>query len=373
VLLQARIDKVRQEVKADSTLVQSSGDFKKALNRLALSAVTKRDLERLQRDSTSPAKTDSILRKYYPDVEGDSLGSGLLHSLASTRLGSNTSEPDEVHEYETGELIRRVKLSNKDDYHFRADLDTLSMLARAVVIERKLRMRHFFPVRGHSQAEMFWGQSGMSALNIGFIAGTGSQGVAYTELASPLLHFVRISVNGVLAAAKEHGSDSAAETAESGSDEATVMRFINGGGVMNIAAAAPVLYLSAWHGKSALMLLAHPRIGGTIPALGASERDSTLIYDAGMEMHALTVDPESKTGLFLQVRSAFAGGTGQFAELLGTDRSHFVYTTLTAGLSLGDRYVINAARVMVGPRSLRTRGWQLGITALRGAEPATGH
>jgi hypothetical protein len=80
----------------------------------------------------------------------------------------------------------------------------------------------------------------------------------------------------------------------------------------------------------------------------------------------MSVDAVGGAGMFLMIRGGLAGGSGNFGELLGAERDHFGYTTLTAGLSLGNRYLINVGRTLVGPDALRDRGWQLGLTALRG-------
>jgi hypothetical protein len=363
VLLQRMTAQALRTYSTDSSRAARLPELTSSLARLSLSAVSERDIEALADTLHSQAQKDSILRTYFPD-EADSLRLRVYQNfVASTRK----SEPaDDVDEYETGELLRRLRLQETDP-QVRAQLDTLSMVARAVVIQRKLRTRRFFPVRSREQAIVFWRQPGFSTLNIGFVAGTGGQGVAYTELASPIMHFVRISVNTVLAAAEKDAEGPATAEDEAGPDEAAIMRFVNGGGLLNVAFSAPLFHLSLAEDKASILLLAHPRFGGTLPTLGASERDSTLVYDVGAELHLVTVDAAGAVGMFLMVRGGLAGGSGRFGDLLGAETNHFGYTTLTAGLSLGNRYLINVGRTLLGPHSLQDRGWQLGLTALRGA------
>jgi hypothetical protein len=368
-LLHRMSSQMRRIYHTDSTRAARRVELDAALNRLALSAVAEGDIESLARDSLTQPQRDSILRRYFLD-DGDTLQlRAYQRFLAST---SNSDTADDVDEYETGELLRNLRAQERDPV-IRAQLDTLSMVARAVVIQRKLRTRWRFPVRSREQAIAFWRQPGFSTLNIGFVAGTGGQGVAYTELASPFLHFVRISINTVLAAAEEEdaaaggdGTSEAAQDGGSGPDDAAIMRFVNGGGLLNVAFSTPLLYWSLAQDKASVMVLAHPRFGGTLPALGASERDSTLVYDAGAELHLLAVDAAGGVGMFLLMRGGLAGGSGRFGELLGAESNHFGYTTLTVGLSLGNRYLLNVGRTLVGPDALRDRGWQLGLTALRG-------
>lgn len=360
-LLQRMVAQIGR-VYSDSSRTPLRSQADAALNRLALSPVSEAEIEALNDSDLSTAQKDSILRRYYPDEREAQRFVEYQRHLASTRVADRA---DDVDEYETGELVRRLRVSERDP-EIAAQLDTLAMVARAVVIQRKLRTRTIFPVRSREQALVFWRQPGFSTLNIGFVAGTGGQGVAYTELASPFLHFVRISVNTVLAATEEQAEASAAAQNDPGPDEAAMMRFVNGGGLVNIAFSTPLYHRSLAENKLSMMVLAHPRFGGTLPALGASERDSTLVYDAGAELHIVAVDQVGGVGMFMMVRSGVAGGSGRFGELLGAENNHFAYTTLTAGLSLGNRYLINVGRTLQGPDALRDRGWQLGLTALRG-------
>jgi hypothetical protein len=361
VLLQRMITQVRR-VYDEPTRTGQHEHAERVLNRLAIAGVSEHDIDVLGTDSISQARKDSILARYYPDEKDAGRLRAYQRSLASTRTSERS---DDVDEYETGELIRQLRLRERDP-EVVAQLDSLSRVARAVVIDRKLQTRHFFPVHSREQALVFWKQPGFSTLNIGFVAGTGGEGVAYTELASPFLHFVRISVNTVLAATEKEDAKTADVQDEPGPDEAAMMRFVNGGGLLNIAFSAP-LYNRVFGGdKATVMVLAHPRFGGTLPALGASERDSTLVYDAGAELHVVSVDAVGGAGLSVMMRGGLAGGSGNFGQLLGAERNNFAYATLTAGLSLGNRYVINVGRTLMGPNALRSRGWQLGVTALRG-------
>ena len=94
------------------------------------------------------------------------------------------------------------------------------------------------------------------------------------------------------------------------------------------------------------------------------------MFDAGIELQLQSVDVDQGTGVFLQTRAAFAGGSGNFGDVLGlaTDRRRFGYGGLSTGILLGGKYALTASRTLVGPRSLRDVGWQVGVTIIRGPD-----
>jgi hypothetical protein len=245
------------------------------------------------------------------------------------------------------------------------------------VIERKLKNRWRFPVRSREQATAFWRQPDFSTLNVGAVSGGAGGGASFTEIASPFLHAWRVSVNAVLAAEKKEettsetptdASTAGATAAETPPSDAAITRFVNGGGLVNLSFALPAAYVAVPNGALSAMVLMVPRFGATVPAMGASQRDTTLMYDAGLEFHVKSVDLVDGFGVFLQTRSAWAGGTSRFGDLLGVEKGKdsFGYSTLSTGFSFAGRYLITASRTFAGPRSLRDLGWQVGFTAVRG-------
>jgi len=294
--------------------------------------------------------------------------------VAGCQLSGKARAASEVTEATTGSIVETVRTDGETDQTKLARIDTLSMAARLVVIERKLRTRWFAPVRAREQAKAFWRQPGFSTLNVGSISGNGQQGAAFTELASPFLHPIRVSVNSVLASgADEAESDDTPGTSQAAPDgaddsnasESAVTRFLNGGGLVNVGFAWPAIHAALPNEAASVMVLLAPRFGATLPALGASRRDSTLIYDAGSEFHLKATDLIGGAGVFFQLRWSLAGGTGQFADLLGTSKKSFAYSTISTGFVLGERYTVTAGRTLSGPASLRRPGWQVGITAVR--------
>jgi hypothetical protein len=294
----------------------------------------------------------------------------------------STEQPDVLTETESILLVEPIKQIETDDL-LRQRLDTLARTARLVVIERKLTHRWLMPVHSREQAAVFWQQQGASPLNIGSITGSGNSGASFTELASPLLHAVRLSVNTVVATAKESDASSAASAGTGGSasrapngaapaaasppSETAVERFANGGGLLNLAFAWPALHYGTETGSFDYMVLLVPRIGATVPAVGGVARDSTLFADGGVELHLRSTDVVDGVGLFFQVRGATAGGTSKFGDLLGTTngRDYFAYTNVAGGLLLGGKYLITGGRTLTGPKPLRKLGWQVGVTVVR--------
>lgn len=345
----------------------------RALDRLSLSAVSAREFGELQRAITS-GDSARIL-------SGAQLGRNdqqvlpAFRALFSQRGSTRVDSVPEVSEFETGTLLATLRDSETDKTRS-AILDTISMAARAVVIERKLKNRWRFPVRSREHAKAFWRQPDFSTLNVGALSAGTKGGASFTEIASPFLHALRVSVNAVLATDKSDESTAeappaaaaAASAAEEEPSKTAITRFVNGGGLINLGFAYPAAYIAAPNGALSMMVLAVPRFGATIPALGASQRDTTLMYDAGLEFHVKSVDLTDGVGIFLQTRAAWAGGTSKFGSLLGVDngKNNFGYSTLSTGFSFGGRYLITASRTLSGPRTLRDLGWQVGLTALRG-------
>jgi hypothetical protein len=297
------------------------------------------------------------------------LGSDSTRIERARALFGDTLLRAEVGEGDSGEYIRRMRVADRDNElsdSILVLLDTLSQAARGVVIERKLRHRKWFPVHGREQARMFWRQPSFSTLDVGFVSGGLKQGAAYTEVITAFVHPLRISMNVVLASSKNDSATQATDAA--GTSVETVTRFLNGGGLVNVAVTYPLLQLPLSIGDEIqLVLLARPRFGGTLPALGATSRDSTLMYDAGLEIHASMNDPLGGAGLFFQARGGYAAGTGNFMQLMGVDPndSGFRYATATVGVVFFDQFMITVGRLLAGPKPLTDVGWQLGLTLMR--------
>lgn len=240
--------------------------------------------------------------------------------------------------------------------------------ARAVLTEEEVRRRWLFPVRSREQATVFWRQEAFTLLGVGAVGASASGGTAYTELASPLLHAVRVSVSAIVAADEDETDSDDGDTAPDApeANDAALSRFVTGGGLVNIGFALPAFVFKVPDEKFTTMLLLAPRFGATLPALGATKTDTTLLYDAGVELHLHSRDAVDGVGVLLQIRSAYSGGTSRFGELLGVSngKDHFGYSTLSAGFLFAGKYMITASRSVLGPRSLRDRGWQVGLTAI---------
>ena len=253
------------------------------------------------------------------------------------------------------------------DGELKARLDSLGRLARLVVIERKLD-RGWFPVHSTEQARVFWRQRGFSPLNVGALTGSGTAGAAYTELASPLLHAIRLSLNTVLATSENNDDDSSGNgEANTGGDETELTRFLNGGGQVNVGAALPAYSFGTRNGAFSFLALLAPRVGATVGALGAVESDRSAFIDPAVELHLGSSDASERVGFFAQLRSGYAAGGRDFGEALGLeggDRA-FAYANAAVGLVFADRYLLSAGRSIAGPKPLQRLGWQVGITVIR--------
>jgi hypothetical protein len=202
---------------------------------------------------------------------------------------------------------------------------------------------------------------------------SSEKGAAYTELASPILHAVRLSVNAVIAGGDDDEETDGAAAAAGDEEKETVNRFLTGGGVVNVSAAWPFVHMGKeGHTLDFTGLLA-PRFGGTLPALGSTARDTSVVGDFGIELHLKSVDIADGVGVFMQSRLSGVSGSRKFYELIGEPKSSgFGYATFGAGLLLGGKYLVMAQRVLSGPRSLQEVGWQVSVTAIRSAvDPVT--
>jgi hypothetical protein len=296
--------------------------------------------------------------------------------------------PDELREREPSRQFSAIKTDEvmADRVDRVASLDSLIRLATAVVIRRKLAGQHFFVLRSREQAAAFWRQQGFAPLNVGSITGSRESGTAFTELASPLVHFLRASLNAVLSAEKPTapatapaaatgamrwlGNRKAAASAAGVADEkstAAIQRLLTGGGLVNIGFAYPLFYAGDGSGTFHAMLLAAPRFGLTAPILGVTANDTTSVsMDAGIELHLKMFDANNGAGLVSQVRVAQARGSSGYITSLGVpDRDHFTYLTGSVGFAFSKQYMLTASRVIGGPSLLRKTPWQIGLTILR--------
>ncbi len=259
----------------------------------------------------------------------------------------------------------------------RARLDSLERVAGANVVQRELRERRIRPVRSHDDAVEFWQQPSGSTLNIGAISGGNEEGATYTELGSRILHAFRFSFSAVIASGKDSGSAGAkpgdATKEDSSANGATISRFLNGGGLLNVGVAYPLVHLGKPNGSADFMGLFAPRFGGTLPVLGASGRDTTLVYDLGTEFMFKSIDQLGGIGLYFQTRLGYAGGSPTFMRLIGDgDNRHTGYQTVTAGFTVDDRFIISMSKTVSGPRSLQQTGWQVGVSLARSASSPAG-
>jgi len=283
---------------------------------------------------------------------------------------------DAVHD-----LVEPYRAAEKDKPKT-ARLDSLERVASANVVQRELRERRLFSVRSHDDAVAFWKQPSASALNIGAISGGGDQGATYVELASRFLKAVRFSFSTVMATGKDSAATTPAATTkptdaakiDTTASGSTITRFLNGGGLLNVAAAYPLVHLGKPNGAADFVGLLAPRGGVTLPVLGANHRDTTLMYDAGAEFVFKSIDDLGGLGVYFQTRVGFAGGSPTFMRLIGdADQHHTGYQTVTGGITIDDRFVVTLSRTVSGPRSLQQTGWQVGVSLSRSASsPATG-
>ena len=376
------------------------------LTRLALAAFTDAEIRSLlaksppDGDTGASAKTvialdnrtrallaTSIEKMRQQDSRGEARTSSaraLSDVFRKAPSGCKISSPPS--ELEVRNIIERY-LEAETDVDTKARLDTLGRAAIANVIQTKLRERQWFPARTHDQAMAFWKQSSNSSLNVGAVNGSGDKGTTFTEITSRFLHPIRISINAVLAATKDSARSAAAPaspvailasrlapaTADSrdSTSASTVTRFLNGGGLFNVAAAFPWLHLGTSSGAADFVGLLSSRVGATLPMLGATAQDTTMLYDVGTELFFKSTDRIDGIGFFVQSRIAVAGGSRRFMTLIGDANAKWTaYQTLSVGLTLDDKYLITVSRTLAGPHSLQT-GWQIGTTLARSAASPT--
>lgn len=262
-----------------------------------------------------------------------------------------------------------------------AKLDTLARFATAVVIRRKIsgegRTRYgMFPLTNRPQAEAFWQQRGLAPLNVGSISGSGSSGVVYTELVSPLLQAVRVSVNAVLVA-EEQAEAPPAETpavrtvglaVADGDQEPSpnVKRLLGGGGLLNINFAWPLHYIGNDDRSIDLVTLLAPRLGLTAPVFGAATGNGeNLNADLGIEIHAKAFDLVDGVGAIFQTRGGYVRGNGDYVKSLGVSRSAVAYGTISLGFVFDRQYMITASKAVFGPTVITKAPWQVGVTIVR--------
>lgn len=269
-----------------------------------------------------------------------------------------------------------------------ANLDTLSRIATAVIIRRKLATRHWFPVHGREQAAAFWQQSSFAPLNVSGISGSTKNGTAFTEILSPIVQALRMSVNVVLAAeqsdpaaAPAPATQSAAlpapstgppalRLADGDAAQKNLQRFLNGGGLVNVSVTAPALHVASSSGGTAAVVLLSSRLGGNAPVLGAKAGENpTVSVEFGAELHARLVDTQSGAGFFLQLRTAVAHGTSDYLNSIGiTNNRPIGYGTALLGINFDRQYVVTVSKPIAGPLSFRRSPIQVGLTLVRGGQ-----
>jgi hypothetical protein len=329
-------------------------------------------LVRVRDSAVSPtlvaAARDSLRSFAYPQFRVQSIISGRVWADTSRRAKEarcKRLKPVPVSEDEAMFLPTLMADVDQDSPR-RARLDTLARVARLVVIERKLG-RVVMPVLTTDQARVFWRQNGVSPLNMAGVTGGGTTGAAFTELASPLLHAVRLSLSTVFASSNETPAAPTTPPAPAPvtGDATELTRFLSGGGQLNVGGAWPILFGRTSTGSIGGMLLFAPRLSGTLSALGATTEDANAFVDPAVELHVTSVDALEGVGFYAQVRTGHVVGGDGIKATFGTTRSKFEYAHVAAGLLFGNKYLLAAGKPIRGPASLMEREWQVGVTVLR--------
>jgi len=354
-----------QDAETDSTkkrmeLVDSAKKANVAIETLAPRRVSQK-LNQVRATSL-----ETVPRKRSDVNVPDGLAAILTAAPASCDLAHEVLEPT-IHQ------IILAYTAVETNAAIKSHLDSLELVARANTIRRDLRERHWFPVKSHDDATAFWRQPSASSLNIGAISGSGDQGATFTELTSRFLHAARLSFNTVIASTKDSSAASASSSKattkpDTATSSSTVSRFLNGGGLLNLAVAYPMVHFGEANGSADFLGVLAPRFGATLPVLGASQRDTTLMYDAGSEFMFKSADFVDGVGVFIQSRIGVAGGSPKFMGLIGdADKHRTGYQTVTGGISLDDRFLITLSRTVSGPHALQNTGWQIGVSLARSA------
>lgn len=322
----------------------------------------------------------SSLSSYRPDSTVERLHLGAVARLyrckdtfASEAIDNDGFRPRTVKLKDIDLYVQRAHITSAPNDPELARVDSLASIARQIVIRRKTQ-RVWFPITNRGQAMEFWRQTGFSTLNVAAISLSSEKGAAYTELASPILHAVRLSVNAVIAGGKSESDSLTPSSAPTGTEKETVNRFLTGGGVINVSAAWPFMHLGKQNQAFDVTAILAPRFGGTLPAVGSVARDTSVVADVGVELHMKSIDLTDGVGVFMQSRLSRVSGSRKFYELVGEPGSSgFAYATLGGGLLLGGRYLVMAQRVLAGPSALQSLGWQVSVTAFRSAtNPGSG-
>jgi hypothetical protein len=243
-------------------------------------------------------------------------------------------------------------------------LDTLARLAELVVIERTIDARHYFPVRTTEEARVFWRQEGASPLNLGYAGISSTSASAMMEIAAPLLHFLRLSLNTTVAAHSDAQSSTAPSATEPNPSDATALtQFLTGGGQFNLAAAVPVVSFQHRQAAASALLLFSPRLGGTLSTLGTVHEDPSAFADIGMDAQLTWADVVERVGLVGQVRLGVPTMSSTQATALGLPKS-FGYATWTAGMIFNERFVLSVGRAAAGPAVLNRVKAQIGVTVV---------
>ncbi|MGH7616477.1 MAG: hypothetical protein ACREPM_04555 [Gemmatimonadaceae bacterium] len=248
-------------------------------------------------------------------------------------------------------------------------LDTLGRLAQLVVIERRIDNTHWFPVTGTEEARVFWRQEGASPLNLGYAGISSTSASAMTEIAAPLLHFIRLSFNTTVAA---HGDTSAAtstaSTAAAPAPNTTALtQFLTGGGQFNLSGAVPILSLQHRQAAASGLLLFTPRVGGTLASVGTVHEDPSAFADIGMDLQITWADAAEHVGFVGQARYGAPCLSQTQAATLGLPKK-FGYATWAAGLLFNEKFLLTVGRAAAGPAVLNRVKAQIGVTVIGAAK-----
>lgn len=240
-------------------------------------------------------------------------------------------------------LLKRLDVGNEaDTSEVRNDFEEL--LER---IAEKLR-KVTFTVKNETEAEVFFGQGGLSTLQNSTITGlSADRGTATVELLSDIWGPGRIAFGGTIVNVNEP-NDSIRTQQE------ILENYFASGGNVYMAWAVPVLVIQQTpkegeNSRFKLVTYFYPKVGGILPTLGTEAEQVSANFDPGFELHLQASSRNQNFSVFVDARLSYTIGTNQFSESISTDKNRFPFGFLIGGFTLSKLFTVYGKGTFLKP------------------------
>jgi hypothetical protein len=221
-------------------------------------------------------------------------------------------------------------------------------------IEAKFN-RSVFNVKNSKEAEVFFGEKGLSTLRYSQLSGDLSSGSATVEILNDILWVGRFAFGGTVSASKSDKNDTI-NSAQKLDTVNKIQTFFISGGNAYFNWAVPLIVIGDTSSSFRINGYFFPRLSLLLPLLGQSTEKVTANFNPALELHINIFTLKKMFNIFLQGRVGLVWGTYDFSQSLGLGNMNFFgFGEWCVGINIKSLVSINWKSTLFSPNSLKDK------------------